>query len=71
MDKPTTAQSGSQRQYVDHEGRVWRVVEREVPIQGRSSLFFESDSGWRRVRCYPTDWRARSTEELDGLSRTV
>ena len=71
MDKPTTAQSGSQRQYVDHEGRVWRVVEREVPVQGRSSLFFESDGGWRRVRSFPTDWLALSTEELDNLSHRV
>ena len=45
MDKLTTAHAGAQRQYVDRDGRVWRVVEREVPIQGRNSLFFESDTG--------------------------
>lgn len=65
-----TVQEGGQRQYVDREGRVWRVVEREVAVPGRS-LFFESDSGWRKVRRYPSDWRALTPEELDRLSRRV
>jgi hypothetical protein len=44
------------------------VIEREVPVPGKS-LFFESDVGWRRVRRYPNDWRNLSPQELDALSR--
>jgi hypothetical protein len=66
--QPRQASEGAPRQYVDHEGRVWRVVEREVPLPGRS-LFFESDAGWRKVREYPRDWRSLTPEELENLSR--
>jgi hypothetical protein len=59
---------GAQRQFVDESGTVWRVIEREVPVPGKS-LFFESDVGWRRVRRYPNDWRNLSPQELDALSR--
>lgn len=57
-----------QRQYVDRNGTVWRVVEREVAVPGRS-LYFESEIGWRRVRRYPADWCRLSTADLDALSR--
>lgn len=67
MGQPMRAQEATQRQFVDREGRVWRVVEREVPVPGRS-LYFESDAGWRRVRRYPSDWRVLSSEQLDQLS---
>lgn len=68
MERAAKAPAGSQRQYVDAEGRVWRVVEREVPVPGRS-LYFESDTGWRKVRRYPSDWRLLSSDDLDALSR--
>jgi hypothetical protein len=69
MHEPKSAgDERTQRQYVDREGTVWRVVEREVPVPGRS-LFFESELGWRRLKTYPPNWRRLSTAELDALSR--
>lgn len=70
MEQETVHSDEAHRQYIDNEGRVWRVIEREVAVPGRS-LFFESDSGWRKVRRYPSDWRELSPDELDKLSRAL
>ena len=55
------------RRYVDAEGVVWRVRERDLP--GRSpALYFETTTAFRRVTQYPNDWRELPTGELEILS---
>jgi hypothetical protein len=55
------------RVVVDEEGHLWRV--REVRFADASpSLIFESESGFRRVREYPTNWSSLSDAELYELS---
>jgi len=55
------------RALMDEEGRVWRV--REVSFADAApSLIFESESGFRRVRAYPSDWWGLSDHELYELS---
>jgi hypothetical protein len=55
------------RVLTDEEGRLWRV--REVRFaDAPPSLIFESETGFRRVRAYPTSWRSLSDGELFDLS---
>jgi hypothetical protein len=55
------------RVVTDEEGRLWRV--REVRFaDAPPSLIFESDVGFRRVRAYPSNWRALAETELYELS---
>jgi hypothetical protein len=52
-------------------GAVWLVYELPaMPFDRRStpSLVFESDNAVRRVRDFPSDWRALTDEELFALS---
>jgi hypothetical protein len=55
------------RVVTDEEGHVWRV--REVSFSDTApSLIFESESGFRRVRNFPTDWQLLGDVELYELS---
>ena len=55
------------RVLTDEDGHLWRV--REVRFaDAPPSLIFESESGFRRVRAYPTSWRSLSDGELFDLS---
>jgi hypothetical protein len=71
-DVRRTADRQPAREFRDASGRQWRVF--EVPEQGTAerrwppSLVFESDAAIRRVRDFPTNWRALSDAELDALS---
>jgi hypothetical protein len=57
----------STRVLTDEEGRVWRV--REISFADTApSLIFESEIGFRRVREYPSAWRALADNELYELS---
>jgi hypothetical protein len=62
--RPTEGQS---RSFVDEQGVSWRVFQRHVEGE-EDCLIFESESAYRRVRGYPADWRALSSEELSRLS---
>ena len=60
------AESGP-RVLTDEEGRLWRV--REVCFaDAPPSLIFDSETGFRRVRAYPANWRSLSDAELFDLS---
>jgi hypothetical protein len=55
------------RVVTDEEGHLWRV--REISFSDAApSLIFESETGFRRVRSYPGDWRDLSEQELLELS---
>jgi hypothetical protein len=74
MDQPIREESRgaarsdrSTRVLTDEEGRVWRV--REIWFADAApSLIFESEIGFRRVREYPSAWRALTDNELYELS---
>lgn len=66
---PESSELEQQRQFVDHCGQVWRVREHRIDDDPQPSLVFESEIGWRRVRRYPTEWRAMSRDELERLSQ--
>jgi hypothetical protein len=55
------------RSFVDKQGVSWRVFHRQADGEV-DSLIFESESAYRRVRTFPADWRALSSEELCRLS---
>jgi hypothetical protein len=55
------------RSFIDKQGVSWRVFRRQVDGDD-DCLIFESDSAYRRVRTFPADWRALSSEELSRLS---
>jgi hypothetical protein len=68
--EPTKGQSTngqSTRCYIDDHGVNWRVFERHLE-GGADCLIFESEGAYRRVRAYPADWRALSSQELTRLS---
>lgn len=57
----------AQRVLTDEEGHLWRV--REVRFADTSpSLIFESETGFRRVRAYPSNWYLLADPELYELS---
>ena len=51
----------------DEDGHLWRVHEISFS-DAAPSLIFESETGFRRVRSYPDDWRCLSEKELLELS---
>ena len=55
------------RCFIDDHGVSWRVFQRHDDGD-HDSLIFESEAAYRRVRAYPPDWRALSSEELTRLS---
>jgi hypothetical protein len=55
------------RSFVDKQGVSWRVFHAHGEDDG-DCLIFESESACRRVRSFPPDWRALSSEELSRLS---
>lgn len=57
----------AQRVLTDEEGHLWRV--REVWFADTSpSLIFESETGFRRVRAYPSNWHLLADIDLYELS---
>lgn len=59
--------SRGSRVLTDEEGHFWRV--REVSFADAApSLIFECESGFRRVRTYPTDWQTLADADLLALS---
>ncbi len=61
------------RTVTDEEGTSWQV--REVPNvydrRGGTSLIFECDAGFRRVRAFPRNWYELPDAELWALSRLL
>jgi hypothetical protein len=62
---------GAIRSFVDPDGDCWKAYEvaslSSHPEHG-PALVFTSETVWRRVRRYPTDWSSLSDEELTRLS---
>ena len=73
--KPTESAAASdglpERVFADGEGVKWRAFERPFSDYDRRtgvSLIFASESAVRRVRDYPSNWRALTDKELETLS---
>ena len=65
---------GASRQFVDSFGFSWEAVEitREMPIVDAPRptdgwLYFLSRGTTRRLRAYPTDWKALEWADLEDL----